>query len=63
LCESTTRPDGQVVGALLAAPSPKQYEFSRLNLTYVITSKRKLAQLVNEGKVNGWDDPRMPTLA
>jgi glutaminyl-tRNA synthetase len=46
---------------LLAAPAPKQYEFSRLNLTYVITSKRKLAQLVNEGKVNGWDDPRMPT--
>jgi len=47
---------------LLAAPSPKQYEFARLNLTYVITSKRKLAQLVAEGKVNGWDDPRMPTI-
>ena len=47
---------------LLAAPSPKQYEFARLNLTYVITSKRKLAALVAEGKVNGWDDPRMPTI-
>ena len=43
-------------------PRPKQYEFARLNLTYVITSKRKLAQLVQEGKVNGWDDPRMPTI-
>jgi glutaminyl-tRNA synthetase len=62
LCEPRTRPDGQVVGALLAAPSPKQYEFARLNLTYVITSKRKLAQLVTEGKVSGWDDPRMPTI-
>ncbi len=49
-------------GGLLAAPAPKQYEFARLNLTYVITSKRKLAALVNEGKVNGWDDPRMPTI-
>ena len=49
-------------GGLLAAPSPKQYEFARLNLTYVITSKRKLAQLVNESKVSGWDDPRMPTI-
>jgi len=49
-------------GGLLAAPVPKQYEFARLNLTYVITSKRKLAQLVNEGKVSGWDDPRMPTI-
>jgi glutaminyl-tRNA synthetase len=47
---------------LLAAPSPKQYEFARLKLTYVITSKRKLIQLVNEGKVSGWDDPRMPTI-
>ncbi|CAM8647492.1 GlnS Glutamyl- and glutaminyl-tRNA synthetases [Comamonadaceae bacterium] len=49
-------------GGLLAAPAPKQYEFARLNLTYVITSKRKLAALVNEGKVSGWDDPRMPTI-
>lgn len=41
---------------------PHQYEFSRLNLTYVVTSKRKLRQLVEGGHVNGWDDPRMPTL-
>ena len=47
---------------LLQAPPPRQYEFARLNLTYVITSKRKLAQLVVEGKVSGWDDPRMPTI-
>ena len=49
-------------GGLLASPPPRQYEFARLNLTYVITSKRKLAQLVQEGKVSGWDDPRMPTI-
>jgi glutaminyl-tRNA synthetase len=47
---------------LLQSPPPRQYEFARLNLTYVITSKRKLAQLVQEGRVNGWDDPRMPTI-
>jgi glutaminyl-tRNA synthetase len=62
LSESHTLSDSSTLSALLAAPSPKQYEFARLNLTYVITSKRKLAQLVNEGKVNGWDDPRMPTI-
>ena len=49
-------------GGLLASPPPRQYEFARLNLTYVVTSKRKLAQLVTEGHVQGWDDPRMPTL-
>jgi glutaminyl-tRNA synthetase len=49
-------------GKLISTPPPKQYEFARLNLTYVVTSKRKLAQLVNEGKVAGWDDPRMPTI-
>jgi len=49
-------------GGLLAQPLPQQYEFARLNLTYVITSKRKLAALVNEHKVDGWDDPRMPTI-
>ena len=47
---------------LLKQPTPKQYEFARLNLTYVITSKRKLKQLVDEGTVSGWDDPRMPTI-
>ena len=51
-----------IEGGLLKAPPPHQYEFARLNLTYVITSKRKLAALVNEGKVSGWDDPRMPTI-
>jgi glutaminyl-tRNA synthetase len=47
---------------LLTSPPPRQYEFARLNLTYVITSKRKLAQLVYDHKVSGWDDPRMPTI-
>jgi glutaminyl-tRNA synthetase len=49
-------------GGLIASPHPRQYEFARLNLTYVLTSKRKLAQLVNEKRVSGWDDPRMPTI-
>ncbi len=48
---------------LLAHPLPKQYEFARLNLTYVVLSKRKLIQLVEEKHVTGWDDPRLPTLA
>lgn len=48
---------------LLAPPLPKQYEFARLNLTYVVLSKRKLIQLVEEKHVSGWDDPRLPTLA
>jgi len=51
-----------IEGGLLASPPPRQYEFARLNLTYVITSKRKLAQLVYDHKVSGWDDPRMPTI-
>jgi len=45
------------------APLSKQIEFARLNLTYVVTSKRRLLQLVEEKRVTGWDDPRMPTLA
>ncbi len=40
----------------------RQYEFSKLNLTYIVLSKRRLLQLVNENRVSGWDDPRMPTL-
>jgi glutaminyl-tRNA synthetase len=47
---------------LLAQPRPHQYEFARLNVTYVITSKRRLRQLVDEQIVDGWDDPRMPTI-
>jgi len=47
----------------LAEPLPHQHEFARLNLSYVVTSKRKLRQLVTEGHVDGWDDPRLPTLA
>jgi glutaminyl-tRNA synthetase len=49
-------------GGKLARPLPHQYEFARLNLTYVVLSKRKLIELVDEGYVDGWDDPRMPTL-
>jgi glutaminyl-tRNA synthetase len=43
--------------------TPKQYEFARLNLNYTIMSKRKLLQLVEQKHVNGWDDPRMPTIS
>ena len=46
----------------LARPLPQQYEFARLNLSYVVLSKRKLIQLVEEKHVDGWDDPRLPTL-
>jgi glutaminyl-tRNA synthetase len=49
-------------GGFFQQPVPRQYEFARLNITYVITSKRKLRQLVEEGIVTGWDDPRMPTI-
>jgi glutaminyl-tRNA synthetase len=50
-------------GLLTLPHLPKQIEFARLNLTYVVLSKRKLIQLVDEHYVDGWDDPRMPTLA
>ena len=49
-------------GGFFKKPLPHQYEFARLNLTYAITSKRKLLQLVEENIVDGWDDPRMPTI-
>ncbi|HMX15532.1 MAG TPA: glutamine--tRNA ligase/YqeY domain fusion protein [Rhodocyclaceae bacterium] len=49
-------------GGLLERPLPQQIEFARLNLSYVVLSKRKLIQLVEEKHVDGWDDPRMPTL-
>jgi glutaminyl-tRNA synthetase len=49
-------------GGWLREPLPQQIEFARLNLTYVVLSKRRLIQLVEERHVQGWDDPRMPTL-
>ncbi|OJZ21740.1 MAG: glutamine--tRNA ligase [Thiobacillus sp. 65-29] len=50
-------------GGFFTRPLPQQIEFARLNLTYIVLSKRKLIQLVEEQHVSGWDDPRMPTLA
>jgi len=52
-----------LVDNLFPEPRPRQYEFARLNLDYTVMSKRKLLQLVEEGFVSGWDDPRMPTIA
>jgi glutaminyl-tRNA synthetase len=49
-------------GGQLERPLPQQYEFARLNLTYVVLSKRRFIELIDKGHVDGWDDPRMPTL-
>ena len=54
--------DKLAIGGFFTRPLPQQIEFARLNLTYVVLSKRKLIQLVDEKHVSGWDDPRMPTL-
>ncbi len=51
------------VDNLINGDKPRQYEFARLNLTNTVTSKRKLRRLVEEGHVQSWDDPRMPTIA
>jgi glutaminyl-tRNA synthetase len=55
--------DWVLASLALPRPLPHQYEFSKLIPTYTIVSKRKLIQLVNEGVVTGWDDPRMPTIS
>ena len=52
-----------LVDHLIPPPQPRQYEFARLELDYTVLSKRYLRQLVEEGYVNGWDDPRMPTIS
>ena len=54
--------DSLADGGFFPRPVPRQIEFARLNLTYVVLSKRKLIQLVDEKHVAGWDDPRLPTL-
>ncbi len=51
-----------IEGGLLQAPPPRQYEFARLSVNHIVTSKRKLKELVDDAHVSGWDDPRMPTL-
>ena len=69
LCTTEFEPHRELYDWFLDAISPlkgirpKQREFSRLNLSFTITSKRKLAQLVDQKMVSGWDDPRMPTIS
>ncbi len=63
LAEPAAHADGSVSPPLLAPPLPRQHEFARLNVTHVVTSKRRLRALVEGGVVEGWDDPRMPTIA
>jgi glutaminyl-tRNA synthetase len=52
-----------IVDNVIEGDKPRQYEFARLNLNYTVMSKRKLLQLVQQGHVSGWDDPRMPTIS
>ena len=63
LAKAPTEANGGSKLGLIATPVPHQYEFARLNLTYVVLSKRKLIDLVDQKYVSGWDDPRLPTLA
>ncbi len=52
-----------IIDNVPAPNKPRQYEFARLNLNYMVMSKRKLIDLVQDGRVSGWDDPRLPTIA
>jgi len=69
LCSLEFKPHRDLYDWLLDAVNPadklrpKQREFARMNLSYTVTSKRKLLELIQEGHVTGWDDPRMPTIA